>query len=257
MLPEKVHCVPSLLQRVPPQATRPSERGSLLPVRCGAGGLIEPSVHSYKRQHWAKTRRVFRVWLSNLAQECFQVPGDSVAGLASSMASETVLEVFKRFDADGSGSLSREELSSVLKSLDESLDDDATDRLLVLADASGDGELQVAEFLRWIFAEDQTNLGAAVSGVHDITLSISGCSLKKFNGDYVQQMGEAHCQRPVYYCASNRQLLFYCNKWSQWAIYPKLSNLAAASRPTIQLTNLAKVRAGQFGRRRREESRVG
>mmetsp|Transcript_37673 Transcript_37673/g.90024 ORF Transcript_37673/g.90024 Transcript_37673/m.90024 type:complete len:711 (-) Transcript_37673:121-2253(-) len=139
------------------------------------------------------------------------------------MASE-VLEAFKRFDADGSGSISREELSEVLKSLDETLDEQV-DNLLVLADASGDGELQVEEFVRWIFADDQQ---LAMSGVHDITLTISGCSFKKLNGDYVQQVGESHCQRPLYYCASNQQLLFYCSKWSQWSIFHKISGYSSA-----------------------------
>ena len=101
--------------------------------------------------------------------------------MSASGASEAVLEAFKRFDADGSGSVSREELSSILKTLDDTFDDEAIDRLLVLADASGDGELQIEEFLRWIFVEDQGSLGAAaISGVHDITLRIAGCSCKKW-----------------------------------------------------------------------------
>jgi len=77
---------------------------------------------------------------------------------ASGGASEAVLEAFKRFDADGSGSVSREELSSILKTLDDTFDDEAIDGLLVLADASGDGELQIEEFLRWIFVEDQGSM---------------------------------------------------------------------------------------------------
>lgn len=43
----------------------------------------------------------------------------------------------------------------------------------------------------------------------------------RFNGDYVQQVGEVHNQRPVYYCASNQMLLFYCKKWTQWAIHKR------------------------------------
>ena len=69
-----------------------------------------------------------------------QVPQLPVT-LCRAMASDAVLEAFKRFDADGSGSISREELSEILKTLDESLDDAAVDSLLLLADASGDGEL--------------------------------------------------------------------------------------------------------------------
>ena len=63
---------------------------------------------------------------------------------------KTVLEAFNRFDADGSGSISREELGQVLKSLDpEGWDKDSIDQVLADADASGDGSLQIKEFIRW------------------------------------------------------------------------------------------------------------
>ena len=70
------------------------------------------------------------------------------------MASEQVLEAFQKFDQDGSGSISREELGEVLKSLDNAWEDEAIDELLAQADESGDGELQLKEFVGGLFAED-------------------------------------------------------------------------------------------------------
>ena len=70
------------------------------------------------------------------------------------MASEQVLEAFQKFDQYGSGSISREELGEVLKSLDNAWEDEAIDELLAQADESGDGELQLKEFVGWLFAED-------------------------------------------------------------------------------------------------------
>lgn len=46
----------------------------------------------------------------------------------------------------------RQELVGVFKALDDSMDDAAIDELLSSADASGDGQLQVEEFLNWMLA---------------------------------------------------------------------------------------------------------
>jgi len=60
---------------------------------------------------------------------------------------EKVLEAFQKFDADGSGSISRDELGEVLKALDpEDWDNESVDELLAAADKNGDGELSVKEF---------------------------------------------------------------------------------------------------------------
>lgn len=58
------------------------------------------------------------------------------------MTDAEVLEAFSRFDKDKSGSITREELGHILKSLnEEDWNDDAADQLLADADASGDCEL--------------------------------------------------------------------------------------------------------------------
>ncbi|CAK9013011.1 Calmodulin (CaM) [Durusdinium trenchii] len=69
------------------------------------------------------------------------------------MPAKDVVAAFKRFDKDGSGSISRQELAAVLKGLNPTAWDDASiDRLMRGADRSGDGLLQIEEFVEWVFA---------------------------------------------------------------------------------------------------------
>lgn len=65
--------------------------------------------------------------------------------VSSRAMAQSVLEAFRRFDRDGSGGISREELAEVLGALGPEWDDAAVDELLSAADGSGDGELQVEE----------------------------------------------------------------------------------------------------------------
>jgi len=142
---------------------------------------------------------------------------------------KSVSDAFKRFDADGSGAISRDELAAVLLELDDSWTEESIDQLLCEADTSMDGELQVEEFMRWVFAEDSAALGGSVKGaVSDVTLLVAGCSnWEKFDGEYVQVKGMVHGRRPVFYSAELGQYLYYHGKRGQWQIFHKISNLAS------------------------------
>ncbi|KAL1841148.1 hypothetical protein VTJ49DRAFT_7373 [Mycothermus thermophilus] len=59
---------------------------------------------------------------------------------------QELLNAFKVFDKDGSGTISTEELRSVLKSLGENLTDAELDEMIQLADRDGDGQIDYAEF---------------------------------------------------------------------------------------------------------------
>ena len=50
--------------------------------------------------------------------------------------SQAILETFKKFDADGSGCIDREELGAVLKALEGKFDNESIDSLLLQADSS-------------------------------------------------------------------------------------------------------------------------
>ena len=156
------------------------------------------------------------------------------------MASQqaAVLEAFKKFDKDQNGSISKEELAEVLKTLDpEDWDDNAIDRLMASADANGDGALQIDEFLRWIFAEDVEQLGTEL-GNSSLTILIDGCSRADLNGEYVQQ-DEFYGRRPVFFNAAEGKYLFYNRKHQRWQIFVRTSWKASARLPTNRAPHLS------------------
>lgn len=149
--------------------------------------------------------------------------------------SKPILDAFARFDTDQSGSISRDELAEVLLALDGTWTDESIDQLLCEADSSMDGELQVEEFIRWVFAEDSATdsaLGGAVNAVKgavkDVVLLVAGCSRwEEFDGEYVQMQGMVHGRRPVFYCAELKKYLYYHGKRGQWQIHHKIGNYAS------------------------------
>eukprot|EP00437_Effrenium_voratum_P019888 CAMPEP_0181460028 /NCGR_PEP_ID=MMETSP1110-20121109/33129_1 /TAXON_ID=174948 /ORGANISM="Symbiodinium sp., Strain CCMP421" /LENGTH=943 /DNA_ID=CAMNT_0023584565 /DNA_START=32 /DNA_END=2860 /DNA_ORIENTATION=+ len=155
------------------------------------------------------------------------------------MASEEVLRAFQRFDKDGSGSISRDELGEVLQTLDKTWEDASIDRLLSEADESGDGELQVAEFIRWVFAEDSSLFemkDACQPG--EYTISISGCPLQGLNGQYVQQK-QYYGRRPVFVKPGNaytRKFLYYNKPGQMWMIGKSTSKTMKVGMAMLQTT---------------------
>lgn len=62
-------------------------------------------------------------------------------------------EAFARFDADGSGDISPEELRQALHQLNLGLDDDDIEQMIVEADQDGDGSIDYEEFVRMMKAK--------------------------------------------------------------------------------------------------------
>jgi calmodulin len=60
---------------------------------------------------------------------------------------EELINAFKVFDKDGSGTISSEELRNVLKSLGENLTDAELDEMVKLADRDGDGHIDCKNIL--------------------------------------------------------------------------------------------------------------
>ncbi|KAK3317204.1 hypothetical protein B0T22DRAFT_164704 [Podospora appendiculata] len=76
---------------------------------------------------------------------------DEFLGLMSMAVKETdseqeLLNAFKVFDQDGSGTISTEELRNVLRSLGENLTDAELDEMIQMADKNGDGHIDYQEF---------------------------------------------------------------------------------------------------------------
>ena len=90
----------------------------------------------------------------------------------------------------------------------------------VLVQVSLDGQLQVEEFLQWVFAinkaEDEGADSLPLPDMQEQTLILAGCSRENFNGEYVKESGTLHNGRPVFYCAKNAKYLFYNSKRQQW-----------------------------------------
>lgn len=55
-------------------------------------------------------------------------------------------DAFNVFDRDGTGTISRDELRNVMKSIGEHLTEDELDEMLKLADENGDGQIDCKSF---------------------------------------------------------------------------------------------------------------
>eukprot|EP00438_Fugacium_kawagutii_P001930 Skav226025 [mRNA] locus=scaffold2502:40315:42486:+ [translate_table: standard] len=155
------------------------------------------------------------------------------------MVDQVVLAAFKRFDVDGSGFITVEELGTVLQSLEpDDWEHDRVNELLANADSSGDGKLQIGEFLQWIFAEDPKALGLGIGRVAEYTYVISGCSRTDVNGEYVQQSKFCN-HRPVFFCAANNFLLFYWKERGRWQINKRTGSKSCARLKTEGAPHMA------------------
>jgi len=64
---------------------------------------------------------------------------------------DKLLKIFRGADVDGNGSISKLELSAVLRTLDSNLSYDAIDAMFTAADANNDGGIEYEEFVSWLF----------------------------------------------------------------------------------------------------------
>lgn len=72
--------------------------------------------------------------------------------------SDMYLEAFDLFDADGSGSISKQELLSIVLKLDLGIDDGELDNIIAEADENSDGEIDREEFLKIMKQQDQRQI---------------------------------------------------------------------------------------------------
>jgi len=92
-----------------------------------------------------------------------------------------VLDVFQKFDQDGSGQVSCSELRSSLQVVDKRLfSDQACRKLFKHLDADNSGSLDVAELWAWIYSGDLSGSSQALhSASVDVATNLDGCWLHK------------------------------------------------------------------------------
>lgn len=92
-----------------------------------------------------------------------------------------VLDVFKKFDQDGSGQVSCSELRSSLQVVDKRLfSDQACRKLFKHLDADNSGALDVAELWAWIYSGDLSGSSQALhSASVDVPTNLDGCWLHR------------------------------------------------------------------------------
>lgn len=92
----------------------------------------------------------------------------SASAAARNRAAEPTADiaaVFRSCDADGNGTISREELEQVLRALDPGIwDDRKITTLFEEIDASGNKEIEYDEFVNWAMAGSQVARGLMRSG---------------------------------------------------------------------------------------------
>lgn len=81
--------------------------------------------------------------------------------MASRRKTQRIREAFRLFDADGNGTISREELSAVFAELGTFSPEDI-ERLMREADRNGDGVVDFPEFVGWLAPAKQVMRGAAL-----------------------------------------------------------------------------------------------
>lgn len=64
-----------------------------------------------------------------------------------------ILNAFRLYDEDGSGTISRDELKNVIELIGESMDDSEMEELVREADINGDGAINYQEFVNMVLLE--------------------------------------------------------------------------------------------------------
>eukprot|EP00927_Polykrikos_kofoidii_P050741 TRINITY_DN44623_c0_g1_i1.p1 TRINITY_DN44623_c0_g1~~TRINITY_DN44623_c0_g1_i1.p1 ORF type:complete len:464 (-),score=67.77 TRINITY_DN44623_c0_g1_i1:209-1600(-) len=87
---------------------------------------------------------------------------------------DNISRIFKTWDQDGNGKISREELGSVMRELC-SFDDDDLQMLLDEADTNKDGCIDYDEFVSWLMRPQSESLGAAIMDYGDALKPLFNC----------------------------------------------------------------------------------
>jgi calcium-dependent protein kinase len=79
--------------------------------------------------------------------------------------SELIVQTFRKFDANGDGLISKDELTTIFKTLSGSkFDAKDVDSLMAAADLNKDGKIQYKEFVNWVMADKEKKSKQAAAG---------------------------------------------------------------------------------------------
>merc|ERR1740121_3247700 len=87
---------------------------------------------------------------------CSSGKGAAAAAAGGADDEQVVRKAFSKFDKNGDGTITREELAKILKSLDpEKYSDDARiEQMIEDADSDKDGVIDYMEFVDWVFKDE-------------------------------------------------------------------------------------------------------
>jgi len=97
---------------------------------------------------WCINRKFHGLALSLDENDAFETLKEDVGGGDAG----SLLKAFEKWDGDGSGCISEEELYNVLNQLDETFTKEMGTELFAAADINKDGKIDYAEFSKWIAA---------------------------------------------------------------------------------------------------------
>jgi len=118
-------------------------------------GIKRETKEEWAKKYNAANRSVF----SKAGNSAVAVTAVASTSANSSEDLEAVRSTFGRFDADGSGSLDKNELEKVLKAI--SIKPSSIDKIFTLMDGDGNGEIYINEFMLWMNGDSNAKVIAS------------------------------------------------------------------------------------------------
>mmetsp|Transcript_154123 Transcript_154123/g.287320 ORF Transcript_154123/g.287320 Transcript_154123/m.287320 type:complete len:711 (-) Transcript_154123:75-2207(-) len=155
----------------PPAAS--SRNGTSAPLR--STGASSAADRESRRNFFRRSKR-----LESGEEGAAPASDDAAPGKVDrEVGSKRVLEAFKRFDINGDGIISSDELSEVFKALSpEEWTDEALEKVLKAIDRNGDGQLDYEEFVQWVMGDDTARDDLPAVELHRLSIArhaMRGC----------------------------------------------------------------------------------
>lgn len=110
----------------------------------------------------------FCEWAIRQRLDLGEEKGDGDCIQLSQTVEERCMGIFQNFDADGSGTITKEELFAVLSSLNNQVKEAELDQIMGIADLNKDGAVDYKEFINWVFKKKGGREGAATKATREM-----------------------------------------------------------------------------------------